>query len=110
MVEYGNQVDAVFRALADPTRRQILGRIARGDCTVSDLAEPLAMSLAGASKHIGILEEAGLLSRRKEGRERICSLDPSGLSALRDWTQQYARFWDERLDALDRALKETSNE
>ncbi len=110
MVEHSDRIDAVFRALADATRREILDRVSSRDLTVGELAEPLAMTLAGTSKHIGILEDAGLLVRRKVGRERICSLDPSGLYALRDWTRQYARFWDDRLDALDHALKEDGNE
>ena len=110
MVDRIDQTDAVFRALADPTRREMVKRVSHGDCTVSELAEPFAMSLTGASKHIGILEEAGLLKRRKEGRERVCSFDPAGLFALRRWTEHYVKFWDYRLDALDRALKEDGNE
>lgn len=100
----------MFRALADPTRRLMLERLARGDQTVGELADPLAMSLAGASKHIGVLEEAGLVRREKKGRERICSLDPAGLYAVRDWVERYSKFWKERLDALEDALKEDGDE
>ncbi len=110
MVEQSAFRDSVFRALADPTRRTIVERLAVGERTVGEIAEPLAMSLAAASKHIGVLERAGLVKRRKRGRERICSLEPGGLFAVRDWVERYAGFWNERLDALDAALKEDANE
>lgn len=106
MVEHSPDNDTLFRALADPTRRMMVERLSHGDCTVGDLAAPLDMSFAAASKHIGVLEQAGLLTRRKRGRERICTLQPRSLFALRDWVERYARFWNERLDALDNALKE----
>ncbi|XUU60374.1 ArsR/SmtB family transcription factor [Erythrobacter sp. HA6-11] len=109
MVEYRIDQDALFRALADPSRRQIVERLSQGECTVGALAEPMNMSLAGASKHIGVLEEAGVLRREKRGRERVCKLDPNALFALRDWVERYAVFWDERLDALDKALKENGD-
>jgi DNA-binding transcriptional ArsR family regulator len=106
MVEYDSRTDTVFRALADPTRRAIVERLAQGESTVGELAAPFAMSLAGASKHLGVLEEAGLVVRKKQGRERICSLRPDGLFALRDWVERYSRFWEARLDALEAVLKE----
>lgn len=77
---------------------------------MGDLAEPLAMTLAGASKHIGVLEEAGLVIREKHGRERICTLRPGGLLEARNWVERYSRFWEQRLDALDLALKEHKND
>ena len=92
MVEDSHPSDAVFRALADPARRQILEALARGEKSVGQLAEPLDMTLAGASKHIGVLEQAGLVERRKSGRERICRFNPGQLHAVRDWVEQYARF------------------
>lgn len=104
MVEQYEQSNAAFKALADPTRRAMLDRLADRELTVGELAEPLEMSLAAASKHIGVLEKAGLVKRRNEGRQRVCSLDARGLFAVRDWVQRYAAFWDARLDALDQAL------
>lgn len=99
-----------LRALADPTRRQMIEELARGSRTVGELAAPHDMSLAAASKHLGVLERAGLVTRKKRGRERVCSLDRAGFLALRDWVGRYAKFWDERLDALDRAMKEDGDE
>lgn len=78
--------------------------------TVGELAEPLDMTLAGASKHIGVLEQAGLVARHKRGRERVCSLRPTGLAGAREWVERYAAFWSDRLDALDHALKEDDHD
>ncbi len=100
----------MFRALGDPTRLSMVERLSHGPATVSELAEPLAMSLAGASKHVGVLEAAGLLVRTKRGRERVCDLQPDALFAARDWVQRYTVFWNERLDALGEALKEDGND
>lgn len=110
MVEYRVEPDALFKALADPTRRQMVEVLSRGERTVGELAEPLAMTLAGASKHVGVLEGAGLVRREKRGRERVCRLDPAAMFALRDWVERYAAFWDAQLDALDKALKEDGDE
>ena len=110
MVEHSSPTDALFKAIADPSRRQMLEALSRGDLTVGQLAEPLEMTLAGASKHVGVLEQAGLLQRSRRGRERVCSLRPQALFALRDWVERYSSFWDARLDALDAALKEDGNE
>lgn len=110
MVEQSNTTDLLFKALADPSRRKILEALSKGDRTVGELAEPLDMTLAGASKHVGVLEDAGLLERHKRGRQRICSLRPMSLYALRDWVERYSVFWDARLDALDTALKEKGDE
>lgn len=98
-------MDAVFHALSDPTRRAILVELGGGERTIGALAEPLPMSLAGASKHIGVLERAGLVRRRVQGRTHLCSLQPEGVQAVRDWLDFYERFWSERLDALERALE-----
>lgn len=106
MVEHPDSQDQVFRALADATRRAMIEQLSHGDASVSKLAEPFDISLAAASKHVGILEESGLIVRTKQGRSRICSLQPQRLAAARDWVQRYAAFWDQRLDALDAALKE----
>ena len=84
----------------------MIEHLSAGAQTVSDLARPFDMSLAGASKHVGVLEAAGIVERERRGRERVCTLKPQGLFALRNWVQTYSRFWDTRLDLLDKALKE----
>ena len=104
------RIDTVFKALGDPIRLRMVQTLSQGPATVGELADPLAMSLAGASKHIGVLENAGLVVREKRGRERVCSLRPEALFAARDWVERYSLFWNERLDALDAALKEDPNE
>ncbi len=106
MVEQMTDPDSAFRALADPTRRQMVEALSLQQLTVGQLAEPHAMSFAAASKHIGVLEKAGIVSRRKQGRERICSLNPDGLFELRAWVERYSVYWKERLDQLETALKE----
>ena len=110
MVDQNTRIDSVFRALGDPSRLSMVERLSHGPATVGELAEPLSMSLAGASKHVGVLETAGLLVRTKRGRERVCELQPDALLAARDWVQHYTGFWNERLDALDKALKENGND
>jgi DNA-binding transcriptional ArsR family regulator len=98
-------LDAVFHALADPTRRAMLARLADGERSVGELAAPFEMSLAAASKHVRTLESAGLLARRVEGRVHRCRLDPAGLLRAGRWLRHYERFWAERLDALDDLLR-----
>ena len=110
MVEQKSEADLVFHALGDPTRRLMVERLSSRELTISELAEPLAMSLAGASKHVGVLERAGLVTRTKRGRERVCTLQPQPLLAARDWVERYSQFWNARLDALDEALREDGNE
>jgi len=99
-------LDQVFGALADPTRRAILRRLAEGDASVGELAAPFDMSFAAVSKHVGVLERAGLLIRETRGRERRCHLDARPLAAATDWTGHYRAFWEERLDALEELLRE----
>jgi DNA-binding transcriptional ArsR family regulator len=107
MVEHMNpRLDAVFHALGDATRRQMLRSLSLGECTVSQLAEPFDMSLAAASKHIKALEAAGLIQREVRGRTHVCRLDASPLSDANEWLRFYERFWDGRLDALERLLRE----
>jgi DNA-binding transcriptional ArsR family regulator len=107
MVEYrAPEINSVFRALGDPTRRQMLGELARGECTVSELAKPFAMSLAAASKHIRVLEHAGLIRREVRGRTHFCRLDPGPLASAHDWLSFYERFWSSRLDELERLLRD----
>jgi len=91
----------VLAAIADPTRRAILSRLARGDARVTDIAEPFAMSLAAVSKHVQTLERAGLVRRERRGREHTLSLDARPLRQVVRWTSRYERFWNERLDRLE---------
>lgn len=92
-------------ALADPTRRKILRQLSRGDATVNELAAPYDMTLAAVSKHIKVLEGAGLISRTREAQFRPCHLEGAPLHELADWLEEYRRFWDRSLDALDDYLK-----
>ena len=99
------QMNSVFHALGDATRRKMLRDLARGERTVSELAEPFAMSLAAASKHIRVLEHAGLIRREVRGRTHICRLDPGPLASAHEWLGFYERFWTSRLDELERLLR-----
>jgi DNA-binding transcriptional ArsR family regulator len=99
------QMNSVFHALGDATRRKMLRDLARGERTVSELAEPFAMSLAAASKHIKVLEHAGLIRREVRGRTHICRLDPGPLASAHEWLSFYERFWTSRLDELERLLR-----
>ena len=95
-----NRLDTVFHALADPTRRGLLASLALGDKSIGELAEPFAMSFAGASKHVKVLEEAGLLSRRKAGRTHVISLNAEPLAEAEAWLRQWEKFWSASLDRL----------
>jgi DNA-binding transcriptional ArsR family regulator len=99
------QMNSVFHALGDATRRKMLRDLVRGERTVSELAEPFAMSLAAASKHIRVLEHAGLIRREVRGRNHICRLDPGPLASAHQWLGFYERFWTSRLDELERLLR-----
>lgn len=106
MVEYNpRQLDAVFHALGDATRRQMLQALAHGERTVSALAEPFDMSLAAASKHIKVLESAGMIRREVRGRTHLCRLDPGPLASADQWLRYYEQFWTQRLDLLDHILR-----
>jgi DNA-binding transcriptional ArsR family regulator len=100
------RLDRVFHALADTTRRDMLRRLALREHTVSELAEPFHMSLAAASKHIRTLEDAGLIHRTVDGRTHRCRIEAGPLAGIGRWLRHYERFWTQRLDALERALKE----
>jgi DNA-binding transcriptional ArsR family regulator len=100
------QMNSVFHALGDATRRQMLRDLARGERTVSELAEPFAMSLAAASKHIKVLEGAGLIRREVRGREHFCRLEPGPLASAHEWLGFYERFWTSRLDLLEQLLRD----
>ncbi len=95
----------MFAALADPTRRAIVTRLARGPARVTQLAEPFAMSLPAISKHLKVLERAGLISRRIDGRVHHCHLEAQPMSEAAEWINRYRAFWQEQFDALDRYLK-----
>ena len=110
VVEFkADDLDAVFRALGDATRREMLARLAQQECTVSELAEPFDMSLAAASKHIKALENAGLVQRTITGRTHVCRLAPAALADAHEWLGFYQRFWNDRLDALERELNDEDN-
>src|SRR5499433_3754490 len=96
------QLDSIFHALGDATRRQMLRELADGERTVGQLAEPFAISFQAASKHVKALENAGLIRREVRGRTHICRLDPAPLASAHEWLSFYEHFWTERLDALDR--------
>lgn len=98
-------LDAVFQALTDPTRRAMLRSLAAGDRNIGELAAPFDMSLAAASKHVKVLERAGLVRRVVRGRTHVCRLDPTPLAAADEWLRFYERFWNQKLDALDALLK-----
>jgi DNA-binding transcriptional ArsR family regulator len=98
-------MNSVFHALGDATRRTMLRDLVSGERTVSELAAPYAMSLAAASKHIRVLEHAGLIRREVRGRTHICRLDPGPLASAHEWLSFYERFWTSRLDELERLLR-----
>ena len=98
-------LDATFSALADPTRRAILARLALGETPVMELAEPFAMSLPAVSKHLKVLERAGLITRGREAQWRPCRIEPRALKEIDDWLEHYRRFYDESFDRLDDYLK-----
>ena len=96
----------VFHALGDATRRRMLRELAGGEQTVGQLAQPFAISLAAASKHIKVLESAGLIRREVRGRSHLCRLDPGPLASAHEWLSFYERFWTDRLNVLERLLRE----
>jgi DNA-binding transcriptional ArsR family regulator len=99
-------LSATFAALADPTRRAILARLAKGTTAVTDLAAPFKISLPGISKHLKVLERAGLIARGREAQWRPCRLAAGPLKGVADWVENYRRFWDESFDRLDDYLKD----
>ena len=107
MVEYGSRVlDRTFGALADPTRRRILAQLAKGEECVTNLARPHAMSLAAVSKHLMVLEKAGLVRRRREGRVHSLALKAKPMQEARAWLDRYRRFWEANLDQFERHLNQ----
>ncbi|GHJ44117.1 transcriptional regulator [Catellatospora sp. TT07R-123] len=100
-----DQLSAVFAALADPTRRAILARLAEGEATVNQLAEPFPISLQAVSKHLKVLEQAGLITRGKDAQWRPCRLEAAPLRDVAAWADRYRRFWEARYDSLDDYLR-----
>lgn len=105
-----DDLDAMFAALADPTRRSIVAQLTGGEATVNELAEPFAMSVQAVSKHIQVLERAGLISRGRHRQTRPCRLEAGALGAATDWIDGQRRVWTERLDRLDEHLNELRND
>jgi DNA-binding transcriptional ArsR family regulator len=101
-----DQLSYTFSALADPTRRAILARLALGERSVTELAEPFEMSMPAVSKHLKVLERAGLISRGREAQWRPCRLDAGPLKEAAGWIEEYRRFWEQTLDRLDKYLRE----
>ncbi len=102
----GDRLSATFAALADPTRRAILRRLARGETSVTDLAKPFRMSLPAVSKHLKVLERAGLVARGRDAQWRPCRLRAKPLREAVDWLEQYRQFWEQRFDRLEEYLRE----
>lgn len=104
MINYSNQLDTLFSAMADPNRRAIIDQLSSGACSVKQLAEPLDISLPATLQHLAILESAGLVSSKKNGRVRTCSLNASALQKIENWISHRQRTLNQQLDALDRHL------
>ena len=100
-----DQLSATFAALADPTRRAILARLASGECSVTELAEPFEMSMPAVSKHSRVLEHAGLISKRRDAQKRPCRIEAARLKEVAEWAERYRHIWEERLDRLDAYLQ-----
>jgi DNA-binding transcriptional ArsR family regulator len=107
MVQYSKtQLDVSFAALSDATRRGVLEQLGRADASITDLAEKFHMTLTGMKKHVGVLEQAGLVTTRKVGRVRTCKLGLRGLEDEAAWIERYRRLWDARFDELDKVVEE----
>src|SRR5512141_1605601 len=105
-----DHLSTTFAALADPTRRAILARLESGEVSVTELAEPFEMSLPAVSKHLRVLERAGLIARGREAQWRPCRLDPAPLKAVADWAEGYRAMWEQRFDRLEDYLQELKKE
>jgi len=101
-----DHLSATFAALADPTRRAILARLASGECSVTELAEPFEMSMPAVSKHLRVLERAGLIARGREAQWRPCRIEAARLKEVAEWTERYRHIWEQRVDRLDAYLRE----
>lgn len=105
-----DELDRTFAALADPTRRTIVATLASGPRTLSALAQPFSISLVAVSKHVGVLERAGLVTRTRLGRSQLCRLHPAALRTAAEWINNYQRFWNRQLDALADYLHEETHD
>lgn len=101
-----DQLSGTFAALADPTRRAILARLASGECSVTELAEPFAMSMPAVSKHLRVLERAGLIARGREAQWRPCRIEAAPLKQVAEWTEQYRKIWETKFDNLELYLQD----
>ena len=110
MVKRRSSLDGTFAALADSTRRDILVRLTEGERTVGELAAPFRMSLPAVSKHLRVLEDAGLIVRERDGRVRRCRLEPKPLASALEWMASYGAFWEDQFDSLERFLAEQRKE
>jgi DNA-binding transcriptional ArsR family regulator len=110
MVTHSRQLDLVFRALADQTRRDLLARLADGESTVGELAHPYDISRPAISKHLRVLERAGLVRRLRDGRISRCGLDAGPLREASDWVERYRKFWEDQFDRLSHFLEESEDE
>lgn len=106
MVQHSARLDASFAALADVTRRGVLEQLGRGDASITDLAEKFRMTLTGMKKHVGVLEQAGLVMTAKVGRVRTCRIGPRRLEEETAWIERYRQFWAARFDALDKVVED----
>jgi DNA-binding transcriptional ArsR family regulator len=109
-VKSADRLSVIFGALADPTRRDILSRLADGDATVTELAEPFAISMPAISRHLKVLEQAGLISRSRSGQWRSSTLEAAPLKAATDWMERYRQYWDASFDRLDAHLRRVRQE
>jgi DNA-binding transcriptional ArsR family regulator len=105
-----DNLTSIFAALADPTRRAILARLANGDASVTELAEPFAMSMPAVSKHLKVLERARLIGRGREAQSRPCRLEPEALKEAAGWIEKYRRFWEESFERLDEYLRDVQEQ
>lgn len=104
-MDTSNQLDAIFGALSNSTRRAIIARLSKGEASVNTLAKPFDMSLPAISKHIRVLEEAGLVERGRDAQYRPCKLAPNALVKIDNWTAQYRHIWEQRFDVMDQELQ-----
>ncbi|MBZ9938624.1 metalloregulator ArsR/SmtB family transcription factor [Mesorhizobium sp. BR1-1-16] len=109
MEQYQPALDGLFQALADPTRRAVLGRLGRGPASISELAEPFDMALPSFMKHIHVLEQSGWISTRKQGRVRTCAIETAPLAIVDDWLVAQRKLWEARTDRLEQFLADTAN-
>lgn len=107
--QISSSLDATFSALSDPTRRAILDRLGKRECSVTELAKPFPMSLPAISKHLTVLERAGLISRKRVGRRQLCRLKVEPIWRANQWLERYRAFWEARLDALEAHLRGEPN-